>query len=155
MRSTGQRHTARSWIERDVAANGSDPTGADGLSLPFAESEVRRHPIATAMSWLMTCIIEGFAGAAVAQHPYFTDRADWVDSGNREQKAHTIQERALAVRDNPWAQEASEGSTARQNCASFLRSPGSCRRDAAGEQPSGQLRSLERSSIDHQKPLTW
>jgi hypothetical protein len=92
MWSTERRHSARSWVEPDAVINRSDPARADSPFLPSAEPDIRQDPIAAAMSWLMACIIEGFAAVAYAHYPYPTGQADRIAVPDWEQHARPVRD---------------------------------------------------------------
>jgi hypothetical protein len=110
MSSTDQGYSARLWREPDITADRANSGGADGPSLPSAEPHVRQHLIAAAMSWLMACIIEGFAAVAYAHYPYFTGQSDPIAAPDWERQSRPAREEGNGLwllASNPWVQEPS------------------------------------------------
>jgi hypothetical protein len=116
------RHVARSRTEPSETGNGGVDPASSGS--PFQPAVAQKGPGSSStsvVSRLMACIIEGFAAAGFAEHPYFTDQADWNSCGNCEPIAHAMRQSALITQDNPWIQEASMGSLTPRACSPIAR----------------------------------
>jgi hypothetical protein len=83
-----------------LPADGGGPVG-NGSPPGSSEGRASRSPIGTAMSWLLACIIEGFAAYGQAMHPGCIDLGELVDrqvpERNSQSSGHEPIERGSGV----------------------------------------------------------
>jgi Domain of unknown function (DUF1127) len=94
--------TCDSSLAAQWNASGSRPASeqpASGNRSPQSPSapDTSRRPIATAMSWLVTCLIESFAAYGEAMSPGFFEAGELIDRQEHSQPRRQPQ-------DEPWSE---------------------------------------------------
>ena len=86
-------------------------SGAEGVVPPPTRSAAVRNPVAAAMFWLATHLIEGYAAFGQAMYPVFTDSGELFDQSEQGwgallwQEPQQMTEVLWVHAGNPWAQE--------------------------------------------------
>jgi uncharacterized protein YjiS (DUF1127 family) len=91
----GQREDAGSFV--DSYPGGEAPQVGNDSPQSQSEPDAARRPIAAAMSWLATCVIEGFA--AYGEAMYFVDPSEVIDRRDLERN---LQARDRHENEVPW-----------------------------------------------------